>query len=610
MNKRHLSTCGLLLSATLLCGASGTFGQSTLTLRIDSAFTTINKSIYGALLDNWGRDIYQPGIGGGLYVGRASPIPNTLGMRNDIIAGLKNAGISCLEWPGGCFADSYNWRTGIIEPPSSRPGGEFINGYSIGTLEYFQLLELTGAQGYLAFNDRSDSAAGMAAWLTYIDTLSTHPEWRPLLKYMKVGNEEWGGCYSAMAETTYESTTAKFLAAIPSAYKSQLTTIMDGGDVGAWITAAYMKLETGKIDGLSLHYYAVSNWTTYDCPSVGFTAAQYYLKLNDAYAMETKVSGFETIMNAADPTASVGLMVDEWGIWSAQLGTTMGTSYNQSTVREALAAALTLNTFNNHCERVKMALIAQPTDVIQALFLTKPNDTDSTIVYTPTYYTMKMMKVHQNARKVPAHLTTGTVGTPATPIVSASASVDSTNALHITLTNIDIANTQTLTITLTNPPQPYQTISAQIINGPTDSSYNDFGKAENVNAQPFAAGNYALNGSTLTVTLPAHSVVQFALSPSATGTLISPEGQNISTFSIKPAAGKVAVHYAAAARTPMSLMLLGVDGRVIESASMMVDPGHRNIVWQPKTPGLGGRVVIVKITAAGATGSVPMVLAR
>src|SRR5690606_40993216 len=86
-----------------------------LILNADVKQGKISKHIYGHFAEHLGRCIY-----GGIYVGEESTIPNTEGVRNDIIAALKELDIPNLRWPGGCFADTYHWKDGV-GPKSERP---------------------------------------------------------------------------------------------------------------------------------------------------------------------------------------------------------------------------------------------------------------------------------------------------------------------------------------------------------------------------------------------------------------------------------------------------------------------------------------------------------
>ncbi|MBN1127337.1 MAG: hypothetical protein JXA71_00015 [Chitinispirillaceae bacterium] len=586
-----------LISASVVFAASGVFAQNTLTLNIGQARDTIKKTIYGALMEDWGRDIY-----GGIYVGTASTIPNTNGMRNDIIAGLREIGIGVLQFPGGCNAEVYNWRDGI-GAKASRPGGDRVNG--MGTDEYFQLCSLVNCAPFIQANCKEGTPAEMAAWLNYI-----HGKFPNRLKYLGMGNEPWGGCYTGITVTQYLNTWYDpFKAAIPAVFAGKIVRIVAAGynDQGTttfpW-TDSVMRRELGSAEGLSWHYYTTMSWTEgQKTHSYNFTETEYYNILNRAYAMETIGNRVMAIMNTRDPNITVGLQPDEWGAWYDQIAG-MGLSYQQSTVRDAQITAQHLNYFNNNCRRIWMAQSAQPVNAIHALFLTHPSS--GALIKTPSFYVYKLYLPHHNARMVPATLTCPTRVNNLNPL-TASASVNSAGMLHLSVNNIHATAAQNLTITLTGG--SYNAISGQIVNGPAINSYNDYNVAERVNLQPFAATNYSLSGSTVTVTLPAHSVVMLALTPSGTGTVgraaASPE-----SFSVTALPGnRIAVSAGIKEVVPVTLSLFTLDGRSMAPPfRFTARPGDEARVWQPELRLNGTNAFVVKVTADGKSASKRIVL--
>ena len=81
------------------------FGQSTVTFNVDGANAVIAHEVFGLLMERLGRQWTNNGI----FVGTNSSIPNTNGMRNDVIEGFKECGVGAAQWPGGCAANGYNW---------------------------------------------------------------------------------------------------------------------------------------------------------------------------------------------------------------------------------------------------------------------------------------------------------------------------------------------------------------------------------------------------------------------------------------------------------------------------------------------------------------------
>ena len=68
----------------------------------------IDRNLFGQFAEHLGHGIYE-----GIWVGPDSKIPNTRGIRNDVVAALKAIQVPNVRWPGGCFADEYHWRDGV-----------------------------------------------------------------------------------------------------------------------------------------------------------------------------------------------------------------------------------------------------------------------------------------------------------------------------------------------------------------------------------------------------------------------------------------------------------------------------------------------------------------
>src|SRR5262245_54766239 len=154
--------------------------------------------------------------------------------------------------------------------------------------------------------------------------------------------------------------------------------------------------------------------------------------------MDELISNHSAIMDQYDLDKQVGLIVDEWGTWYAvEPGTHPRFLYQQNSMRDALVAALTLNIFNRHCDRVTMANIAQTINVLQALILTEADG--DRIVLTPTYHVFEMYKVHQDATLLPLDLRCDdyTYGEHSMPGLSASASRDKAGRVHLSLCNVN-----------------------------------------------------------------------------------------------------------------------------------------------------------------------------
>jgi len=573
----------------MVCLAATVSAQSTLSLDVGKATYTINKELYGGLLENLWRDIYT-----GLYVGTSSSVPNINGMRKDVIAAFKECGVTTLSWPGGCAAEKYNWKDGI-GPKSSRPGGDMVNG--MGTNEYFQLCDSVGSAPNITANTSSLSAAGMTAWLNYIDSLYPNK-----LKYWKMGNEPWGGCGTTISITTYINRYNQYKAAIPSRLAGKFARIADGGTGDylyspTWIDSL-LKCEMGSIEGVTLHYYGAFP----PGASIDFPENEYYDRVNNvAWKLNSKLAIYDSIMAKYDPDFKIGLMVDEWGAWYSNVP---NKDYTQNSCRDAVIASINLNMFNNRCRRIKMACVAQPVNIIHPLVLTQNPETNL-IVKTPTLYVYKMYKVHQLAKMVPESLSTSFNRN--IPIISSSASVDSTGKLHVSLCNTHATSPHTVTITLKNAPA-YNTCTGTIINGPSYTSYNDFGQPEKVNIQNFT--DAALNGDKVTVTMPAHSVVTLELTPAtATGKSFEKPRTLWSVRSLP--GGAIRVQSSGKEESSISLTLFDIDGRtVIASEKVTVKPGANSFIWQKGTRSLCTGIYILNINDGKRTVSERIALSR
>jgi alpha-N-arabinofuranosidase len=259
------------------------------------------------------------------------------------------------------------------------------------------------------------------------------------------------------------------------------------------------------IDGVSIHHYSVINWSKKGS-ATAFTEEEYFKTMEQALGMERMVSGNAEVMDKYDPQKKVALVVDEWGGWyDVEPGTNSAFLYQQNSMRDAMIAGITLNIFNNHCDRVRMANLAQCVNVLQAVILTNKEK----LVLTPTYHVMEMYNVHQNALMLPLIVTSNdyTFGDRKLKAVSASASKDKNGAVHISLVNIDARNEQDVNIELNG-------ISARLVTGRILRSeklqdHNSFDNPQRV--KPALFTNATLNGNSLEVKMPPFSVVVLEL---------------------------------------------------------------------------------------------------
>jgi alpha-L-arabinofuranosidase len=511
----------LWIILAVLCISSVLLAQpaaNTLVVRADAGKDTISKFIYGQFAEHLGHGIY-----GGVWVGENSPIPNTRGIRNDVVAALKNIKVAAVRWPGGCFADEYHWKDGI-GPRADRPKmvntnwGGVTEDNSFGTHEFMDFCDQLGCEPVICGNIGSGTVKEMSEWVQYLTSDGDNPmtalrkkngrekPWK--VRYWGVGNETWG-CGGIMTADHYANELARYSFFLKNYGGNTLYKVASGGlqeDYG-W-TDTIMKKWKGVdgwlqsyLGGYSLHYYTVPDWNKKGS-ATNFTEKDWFAQLTATLKMEELVTRHSMVMDKYDPEKRIGLVVDEWGNWfDVEPGTNPGFLYQQNTLRDAMVAAINLNIFHNHCDRVKMSNIAQMVNVLQAMILTKDKD----IVLTPTYYVFKMYSVHQDAVLLPVTLQSAsyTNGSTSIPAVSVSASKDKAGKIHISLANLDPSKAQDLTCELKGAAG--SKVSGEIITAATVNAYNDFGKPEEVNIKPFKGAH--LKNGILTVSLPAKSIV-------------------------------------------------------------------------------------------------------
>jgi alpha-N-arabinofuranosidase len=370
----------------------------------------IDRHIYGQFSEHLGKGIYE-----GIWVGENSKIPNIRGYRKDVVEALRKIHVPVIRWPGGCFADLYNWRDGI-GPRAKRPvrinthWGGVTEDNSFGTHEFMDFSELVGADPYVSINVGSLSPYDAAQWVEYMtsDEKSSlanerrrNGRARPWqLKYLGIGNETWG-CGGDMSGDYAASVNARYSAFVNAPASMGMIKIASGasGNIGdpEAFTAAMMK-GGGRLQALSFHYYAMPMAQPRG-PATGFSEAQWANELTLALKMEGYVSKVSAVMDKYDPDKKVGLYVDEWGSWYDQEpGSHPGFLYQQNSLRDAEVAALSLNIFQRHTDRVKLAAIAQMVNVLQAMILTDKNR----MLLTPTYHVFDMYQPFMGAVPYPA----------------------------------------------------------------------------------------------------------------------------------------------------------------------------------------------------------------
>jgi alpha-N-arabinofuranosidase len=511
--------CSILLFANF-----PVLGQDKVQLSIDIAKpgAKVDRNIFGQFAEHLGYGVYE-----GIWVGPDSKIPNTRGIRNDVVAALKSIKVPNVRWPGGCFADEYHWRKGIGQRAVTlNPNwGGVIEPNTFGTHEFMDFVDQIGSEAFLSVNVGSGTPQEAAEWLEYLTTAQPttlakeraangHPA--PYkIPMLGIGNESWdcGGNmtpeYYLRQLTIYSRFVRNFNPDQRDKNQMQKIAVGPGGGEERWtewtetIMKAWEKRQwSWDMQGLSLHNYTVIDWGK-KFASVGFGEKEYAQILKETLKMEELVTKHSAIMDKYDPQKKIALIVDEWGSWYAPLpGSNPGFLVQQNSIRDAILAALNLNIFARHADRVRGANIAQMINVLQALIMTDKEK----MVLTPTYHVFKMYVPFQDATFIPVTYNAGTYtnGDITLPRVDAIAAKDTSGKLWLALTNVDPNNAVEIEVNTTAKSATGETLTA----GKVDS-VNTFDAPNTVTPKPITA---KVQSGKLTIKLDPKSVTVVSIS--------------------------------------------------------------------------------------------------
>ena len=509
---------GFLTSFVLIVTGliSPAFAAETVQMSVDASKpgAKIDRNLFGQFAEHLGHGIYE-----GIWVGPDSPIPNTRGIRNDVVAALKAIKVPNVRWPGGCFADEYHWRNGI-GPADKRAvtlnpnWGGVIEPNTFGTHEFMDFIDQIGSEAYVSINLGSGTPREAAEWLEYMTTAQPttlekeraangHPA--PYkIAYLGLGNESWD-CGGNMTPDYYLSQMKLYSHFVrnfnpaqqdaqpnapPNKDRMLKIAVGPGGGEPRWtewtetIMKAYQQHTwSWDFDGLSMHSYTVVKWPP-SYASTGFGETEYAQILKSTLEMNDLVTKHSAIMDKYDPEKKVALIVDEWGGWYAPLpGTNPGFLVQQNSLRDAILAALNLNIFARHADRVRGSNIAQMINVLQAMILTEKEK----MVLTPTYYVYKMYVPFQNATSVPVTFDAGsyTHGDTTLRRVDAIAAKDANGKLWLEITNLD--PNQPVEIEASFAGIAAKSASGETLTAPKVDSVNTFDAPNSVVPKPIAA---------------------------------------------------------------------------------------------------------------------------
>lgn len=467
----------------------------------------ISKNIYGHFSEHLGRCIY-----GGLANEDGS-------LRTDVVAALKELHVPVLRWPGGCFADTYHWQDGI-GPKDQRK--TIVNTYwggvtednSFGTHEFMALCRELGCEPYISGNVGSGTVQEFSDWVEYCNMPGRSPmadlrrkngQEPPFnVRYWGIGNETWGGGGNMRPEFYADVCRqySSFIRSYDPGLKPYKIACGASNDDYHW-TRAVVESAGHIIDAISLHYYTMTGDTWNSKGSAtDFDRRTYYRTLHRTLWMDELIENHSRITRRFAKGKDIGLVVDEWGTWyDVEPGTNPGFLYQQNTMRDALVAAVNLNIFNNHCDTVVMANIAQMVNVLQAMVLT---DGDK-LLLTPTYHVFRMYRDHQDATQLETYAETTLVGTAEEPVpdlhVSASRSADGT--LLVTAANLSADEARPVDVLLSG--LKAAGVKAEVLTG-APAAHNTFAAPDTVAPAPLEA---RLTDTGFAAPLPPCSVAAF-----------------------------------------------------------------------------------------------------
>lgn len=478
-------------------------------INADDRLGHISPEIYGHFSEHLGRCIYN-----GIYVGENSPIPNTDGIRNDIIEAFRNIKAPVFRWPGGCFAEEYHWQDGIGEKALRRKivntnWGGVTEDNSFGTHEFMRFCELVGCKPYINGNVGSGSVREMSEWIEYMTSDVESPlteqrkkngraePWK--LEYLGVGNENWG-CGGNMRPEYYADVYKRYQTFCRNYSGNRLYRIACGPSSADynWTEVMMKNLDSNNVDAIDLHYYTMPVWPEMES-ATDFDDELYYKTIAAANFSDELITRHSEIMNRYDPEKKIGLVIGEWGCWhKVEEGTNPGFLYQQNTMRDAIVAAIELNVFNRHSDRVVMANLAQAVNVLQSVILTE----DDKMIKTPTYHVFDLFKTHQNNEAVYCYTQNENMSEGKNaPMISVSASV---NEKSMTVTAANCSLTEEAVVECSIFGFKASSVSCRILTNEAHS-YNDFDCPDRVSITEHTA---VIKDNVLKLNIPPCAVVE------------------------------------------------------------------------------------------------------
>lgn len=401
---------------------------------IDEPIGTISPNLHGHFAENLGGVIYD-----GIWVGEDSKIPNMGGMRTALVERMRQIKAPVVRWPGGCFADTYDWKDGIgprkgrprrtnfwVDDPDAKKlpanAPQKADPNTFGTSEFARFCRLIGAQPYIAANLRGLPALDFYRWLEYCNApagSTTLAEARAAagdkdpynVLFWGVGNEAWG-CGGNFLPEEYAEEFRRFIAAVPR-YGQELALVASGPnemDLN-WTRGFFEKLaqkrELRNVYGWALHHYSwnvsegrTNNWFEGKGDAIQFSDSQWYELLKQADETEPMIHAHWSLMGEFDREHQVKLLVDEWGAWHRP-GSQLDPSHllgQNPTLRDAVLSGLSLDIFHRNAEKLAMCNVAQLINCLNCLF----ESHEDHFIVTPVFHVFEMYAAHQGGQAVRA----------------------------------------------------------------------------------------------------------------------------------------------------------------------------------------------------------------
>ena len=542
------ATSLVLSGSRIASAAASTAADAHIEILPDEAIGTIAPELYSHFIEHLGGVIYD-----GVWVGEDSKIPNQHGIRKAFIDAMRAVKAPVLRWPGGCFADSYDWRDGIgprKERPKRAAFWDQQDTNAFGTHEFMETCSAIGCKPYLAADVRSLPARDFYQWVEYCNApagegnalaeqRAANGDRVPFnVQYWGVGNESWG-CGGEQTPEEYAGEFRRYSTWIPrfrdqssANAKDELRLIVCGpnGDDTTWTRGLMKSLKGQHPYGLSTHYYTSGDAKKFAAgDALAFTPDEHYDLLTRGSFMENVINDHWSVLSETDPNHRTRLILDEWGAWYGK-GTELSPHYNlsqQSTMRDALLSGITLDIFHRNAEKVAMANVAQSINCIHSLMLAQ----EDKFCVTPTFHVFKMYLPHRGAQSVRAIFSAASIKNPlaidSSPVggnstigsikvsptlagLSGSASIASAgNGKRLTLSVVNPHLDRPLTTEIIVRDLAIVSVTGQVLASSDIHNHNDFAHPDAVKPAPAAIGE--ISSGKLMHTFPAASVTTLTI---------------------------------------------------------------------------------------------------